>query len=236
LADVKGIIAYERQDRAGLSAILDKASDPRSQGELAALRAGLGLMKGQAPSVDAIDALARDAAPWGDLVAVDAALDLGRMEHANHLMSGWTDVLDRPLHLVRTARLARYTGKVTDAVSSARQALDVGARSFDAVTEHVYALVARGAVLPAEKAVTDAERFEGIRTGPWLRVLARGIMGRALIANAKLPGPDEALHLRILAAYALARAKDPRLKTYASDLQAAAPAQPDIVALAQSAR
>jgi hypothetical protein len=229
---VRGILAYERADVAALDAVLKKSEgDERARVELSALTTGAELMRGKAPSREAVDVLARSAAPWADLVAVDAALDSGQNDHANRLMAGWMDVLDRPLHLVRTARFARYKGRLGEAASSSRSALDAGAKTFEAVTEHVYALLARGSVLPAEKAVATLGSFEGPPVSVWLRVLVRGIMGRKLLEAAPLPGPESALRVRILAAYALARARDARVKAYAAELQDTSPAHPDVVTL-----
>src|SRR5687767_15312963 len=62
--------------------------------------------------------------PWGELIAIDAALDQGDLPAAQAILATRTGDQLRPVHLLRLARLRRYQNMATEAVEASALALE----------------------------------------------------------------------------------------------------------------
>ena len=170
--------------------------------------------------------------PWGQVVALDAALDTGKLDLAEKLTSGWSDeVASRPVFALRLARLRRYQGKADDAVKASGHALEQGNVTARDLIERVYDLLDGHYSSGARDLVAKYPSLLGPMTG-FLQVLADASKHKA---NAKVKAaqldlpPDAApLVLRVMAARALAAVGDKRAKAYVKDLLKKDPDNPDL--------
>src|SRR5690606_13375791 len=93
---------------------------------------------------------------WGELIAVDAALDQGDLDRARAVIKEWPENERSALHLIRVARYERYKGRTRDAVSLSKKALEQASTSSRALIEHLLALIADERLADAVKLYSDA--------------------------------------------------------------------------------
>lgn len=243
VAIVTAAVAYEKLDgermRSALEALPD---DSKKLPFLVPLLSGQALMAGSATAVPADKAveMADDDSPWADLVAVDAALDVGDVELARKVATKWQgdpNVI-RPLRAVRLSRLARWEGKNDDADRLSRAALEGGTVTVRALAERVFVLVAMNRAADAV-ALFKAHPNVGGPLAKWLRAYAVASAGkldeaRAIISQEDPPPPLAPMPARAIAAMAYGAAKDSRKgKDYIKALVTAGFANPDVVAAAE---
>lgn len=229
---VQAVIAYERLDLKNLEKNLAGLDAAR----FAALRLAPGVLTGEAkPSADELASLGRSRALWASLVAVDAALDAGRLQLAERLIADFPTQNERPLMLLRSGRLKRYQNHLQDSVKLTALAYQAVPESGRALVEHTFALVAAGR---AEKALSVV-RAKPPRDEPekgWLEGFLVGkkdgwVAGSIKIGFLRLPdGERVALPWRLAVARALATAGDPRAYGYLEKLSQTAAAHPDLIA------
>jgi len=124
VAIVRASVAYERLDPEGVALALERLSaEARTRPEMAALVKAADVLKGNAVlDTAALRTLASSDVAWGDVIAIDAALDAGNLTVANELIDRFRDTKDRPPRALRVARHLRYTERAADAEAPATQA------------------------------------------------------------------------------------------------------------------
>jgi len=231
---VRGVVAYEALEPADLEGAL------RSLGEAAhtrqaytALSAGPGVLRGSAfPSSEKLEAMATPATPWGELVAADAALDLGDLALAAKILSRRQGDAVRPVHFLRLARLYRYQNKTEDALKAAAAARE-GTTTSALLIESLYGFLKKEDAAGARNLVAKHPTVLGPLTA-WLGVLVdvaskQKAQAAARTAKLDLPPPETPLTLRILVARALAAADDKRARPYVLALAKQVPKHPDVI-------
>jgi predicted Zn-dependent protease len=144
VAVIRAAAAYEAGDLDGLTRALDPLPESeKTASQFAALGIADAALLGRAsfPSQKLQD-LANADVPWGDIIAMDIALDSGDLEAATAIAQSWPGDDVRASRLLRRARLARYLGQLEEADRLSERVLAAGA-TMRAVTERVYLLVAR---------------------------------------------------------------------------------------------
>jgi hypothetical protein len=189
------------------------------------------------PDAASMDAMARPQVPWGELVAVDAALDMGNLTLAEQLVKRWEEDAARPVYSLRVARLRRYQGKTEDAVTASAHALDQGTTTARVLIERVYDLLANEQVGPARQLLARYPTLLGPMTG-WLSALVDAAADRKAEAAVKVaqlePPPDAApVLLKTLVARALSAAGDKRADPYLRTLSRRLGRHPDFVIAAR---
>jgi tetratricopeptide (TPR) repeat protein len=237
VAVVRGVVAYEALEPADLQEAL------RSLGELAhtrqaytALAAGPGVLMGSAfPSSEKLEAMATPATPWGELVAADAALDVGDLALASKILSRRQGDALRPVHYLRLARLYRYQKKADEALKAAAAARE-GSSTSALLIESLYAFLNKDDTAGARNLVAKHPTVLGPLTA-WLGVLVdvankQKAQAAARTAKLDLPPAETPLRLRILVARALVAAEDKRARPYVLALAKQVPKHPDVIAAA----
>src|SRR5690606_26898065 len=145
VAVVRAAIAYEIFDPGELRGAVEALGELVKQPEYEALGIAPGVMSGGSlPAADKLEAIANPQVPWGELVAVDAAIESGNLELAEKLIGEWGDAaLGRPVYALRVSRLRRHQGKLDDALKASEIALTRGTTTLPVVIERVYALLAK---------------------------------------------------------------------------------------------
>lgn len=235
VAVVRGVIAYETLDQSELSAALGAFGDAAKQGStLAGLQTGLSRLEGKPmPGEEELHKLVDPQVIWGSLVAIDYALDNGKLDLATELSKGWGQLT--AAQFLRRARLLRYQGESKQAAEAAAKA--EGA-SVPALLERCYALLAAKEGAAARELAARYPTLLG-PMGEWLKALIDAEDGKAKLAAAKLSTlelPSEAapLPIRLLVARTLAAAGDSRAKGYVSALLKAHGSHPDVVIAAKT--
>ncbi|MEZ4375695.1 MAG: hypothetical protein R3B07_33100 [Polyangiaceae bacterium] len=235
VAVVRAVIGYETLDEGELSAALSTFGDEAKGGTtLKGLQTGLARLRGEPiPPDEQLKELAQPQAIWGNLVAVDYALDSGKLELAQELTKDWDSLT--AAQALRRARLLRYQGQAKEAAEAAGKA--EGA-TVPALLERCYDLLA---AKDADGARNLAARYPTL-LGPmndWLKALIDAEDGKASLAAAKLSTLDEPpdvapLPVRLLAARALAASGDKRAKGYVAALMKKHGNHPDVVIAAKA--
>lgn len=220
VAVVTAAVAYEKVDGERMTRALDAMSDEAKKLPfMAPLVRGHLLLAGQAnamPEAKALE-LADGELPWGDLVAMDAALDAGELDLAEKIATTWraTPGEPRPLRAIRLARLARYQNKLDDADRLSRLALEKGGITLRNFAERVFVLIAQDKDRDA-MALFKAYPNLGGTAVKWLRAYAIGNGGgkmeeaRVIVAQEDAPSNLTPLPTRIFAAAAYGATKDAR--------------------------
>ena len=234
VAVVRGVVAYEALEPADLEGAL------RSLGEAAhtrqaytALAAGPGVLTGTAfPSHEKLEAMATPATPWGELVAADAALDVGDLPLSSKILSRRQGDALRPVHYLRLARLYRYQNKADDALKAAAAARE-GSTTAALLVESLYCFLKKEDTAGARNLVAKHPTVLGPLTA-WLGVLVdvaskQKAQAAARTAKLDLPPAETPLTLRILVARALVAAEDKRARPYVLALSKQVPKHPDVV-------
>lgn len=237
VAIVRAVVAYETLDPSGLEVAVEAFGDTKERDELEALAAARGVQLGSSyPAEEAITRMAQPQVPWGQVVAVDAALATGKLELAESLTSKWPKTVVRPVYSLRLSRLLRYQGKAKLALEPSLEA--ISAPTTPAVIERTLVLLANDDAAAARDLVAKYPALLGAAAG-WLNILVDAAQGKekqaAASADAKDFPPDATpLAYRLLAARALAAAKDKRAKDYVKLMQRVAKGHPEAVALSEA--
>ncbi|HEY3254490.1 MAG TPA: hypothetical protein VGJ91_11090, partial [Polyangiaceae bacterium] len=235
VAVVRGVVAYEALEPADLEGAL------RSLGEAAhtrqaytALAAGPGVLRGNAfPSREKLEAMATPATPWGELVAADAALDVGDLALASKILARRQGDAVRPVHYLRLARLYRYQNKPDDALKAGVAAREGTTTTSALLIESLYGFLKKDDAAAARNLVAKHPTVLGPLTA-WLGVLVdvaskQKAQAAARTAKLDLPPAETPLTLRILVARALVAAEDKRAKPYLLALSKQVPKHPDVI-------
>jgi hypothetical protein len=233
VAVVRGVVAYESLEPADLTDALHSLGDALTRPAYAALAAGPGLLMGRAyPSPEKLEAMATPATLWGEVIASDAALDLGDLALASKILGHRQGDAVRAVHSLRFARLYRYQGKADEAVLAAAAARE-GATTASVLIESLYAFLKKGDAQSARSLVAKYPTLLGPLTA-WLSVLVDGSNNQKAEAAARaakldLPPKETPLKLRILVARALAVSGDRRARPYVLVLAKQVPKHPDVI-------
>ncbi|HXN30925.1 MAG TPA: hypothetical protein VN894_03645 [Polyangiaceae bacterium] len=242
VAVVRAAAAYERADTDGVLRALEALpADARRLPFFAALGLADGALSGRLHLDGArLLLLADDDAPWGDLVAMDVALDQGDLVSADKVASRWgKDGESQPLRALRLARLARYEGRLDAAEPLMQTALARGTVTPRVLWERTYLLVAKGR---GADVGSQLARYPLV-LGPlatWLSAYSTASGGNTEAAKARTsaidPPPQGApLEARIVAASALGAMKDKRRGgDYVKEVLTSGDLEPDLVAAALS--
>jgi predicted Zn-dependent protease len=234
VAIVRSAAAYERLDASGLDLAFEAlAPEWKSRGELAALAMAPSVLRG-VRGFDAakLRAVTSPEAAWGDLVAVDVALDNGNLGLAKDLLDKMGDWHDRPSRALRVARYLRYLEKTAEAEEPSQATLPLA--SPRVVTERCLLLLATGRGDDARTLLAKHATSLG-PMGSWLGVYIdaegpRSADARAHAALLDMPPSSSPLVFRVLAALALADVGDrrrgaPAVRALARDF----PRNPDVL-------
>ncbi len=167
------------------------------------------------PTPEKLEAMAQPYVPWGEIVWMDAALELGDLELAEKMVKGWGDGASRPVFALRVAQLRRYQDKADDAVKYSGGALE-GTITARVVTERVFCLIAANDATRARDLIAKFPSMLG-PMADWLRVYVdaksnRGGDARSKLSQLEPPSEEAPLLLRLAAARALAATKDRKAK------------------------
>jgi tetratricopeptide (TPR) repeat protein len=243
VAIVTAAVAYEKLDGERMRSALDGlADDAKKLPFLVPLVRGQALMAGDAKALGSDKALdmADDDTPWADLVAMDAALDVGDLDLAHKVAAKWQGEANqvRAMRAVRLAKLARWDGKNDDADRLSRVALESGTVTVRALAERVFVLAAMG---KAGDAVALFKAYPNVG-GPlakWLKAYAVASHGkleeaRAIISSEDPPPALAPLPARVFAAAAYGAVKDSRHgNEYVKALVTAGFTNPDVATAAE---
>ena len=248
VAIVRAAVAYERVDGDGTSRALDAVSPeakkfPAFSALLLAPNVLLGRLTEILPRKGAAAKLldmSNDEAPWSDLVAMDAALDLGQTDVADKIALSWNGSDTRPLRAIRLARLARYENHIDQADALSKAALETATVTPRTLLERAFVLVAKNRPQDVSPLLAKYPLVLGPAAG-WLSGYALASAGKAEEARGHsaqldLPPAFAPLTYRVLAAAALAAMKDKKRADPAiRALLAAGVADPDLLAAAATA-
>ena len=234
VAVVRGVVAYESLEPADLEAALHSIGEAvQTRQAYSALAAGPGLLTGRSfPSPEKLEAMATPAIPWGELIASDAALDIGDLALASKILNRRQGDALRPVHYLRLARLYRYQNKLDDALKAAAAARE-GSTTASVLIESVYGFVKKEDAAGARNVLAKHPTVLGPLTG-FLGVLVDVVnkqkaQSAARIAKLDLPPAETPLTLRILVARALVAAGDKRATAYVAALTKQVPKHPDVI-------
>ncbi len=218
VAVVRGVIAYETLELSDLASARDALGAEAAAAPFRALAVAPNVLMGvKYPNAEQLQELATPAVAWGDVVAVDAALDTGNLSLASTLLGRRSLDNAAPSYRSRLARLRRYEGKLDEALAASLSALDA-TPTASLVIERTYELLDKDQVKPARELVAKHPTLLGPMSG-WLGVLVDVASNQAALAAVRLaklepPPPESPVVLRVLAARALAAAHDKRAKPY----------------------
>lgn len=240
VAIVTAAVAYEKLDGERMRAALDALpDDAKKLPFLVPLVRGQALMAGNAGALGGDKALdmADDDTPWADLVAMDAALEVGDVELARKVATKWPGE-PRALRAVRLSKLARWEGKNEDAERYSRAALEGGTVTVRALAERVFVLVAMNKA-PEAIALFKTHPNVGGPLAKWLRAYAVASNGkteeaRAILSQEDPPPALAPLPARTIAAMAYGAVKDSRKgNEYVKALVTAGFVNPDVAFAAE---
>ncbi len=224
VAVVRAVLAYETLDAGEMRTATEAMGEAAlKRPDFAALAAGPGVLVGSAyPNTEQIEAMAHAHVPWGELVAADAALDLGELELADRMVKKWGAGAGRAVYSLRASRMYRYQGKFDEALKASERAMK-GTTTVPVLIERVYVLVEKKEYRAARELIAKYPSMLGPLSN-WLRVLVDGSSGRTALAKIKASQlelfPDQSpLLLRVLTARALAGAKEKRAKVYVAAMK-----------------
>ena len=248
VAIVRAAVAYERVDSDGTNRALDAVSaDAKKVPVFSALILAPAVLLGRLSDVVPKAQLAakllevsNDEAPWADLIAMDAALDLGQTDVADKIAQAWKASDARPLRSIRLARLARYENQLDQADALSKAALESATVTPRTLLERAFVLVARNRAADVAPLLARYPLVLG-PAASWLSAYALAATGkseeaRGHTAQLDLPPAFAPLPFRVLAAVALAAMKDKKRADPAiKALLASGVADPDLLAAAAGA-
>jgi hypothetical protein len=236
VAVVRAVVAYESLESADLKSALENLSNSAVGPAFSALDAAPGIINGLAfPTPAELEQMAAPDKPWGELVAVDAALETGNLVLADKLLSKRSLETLRPVHLRRLARLRRLQGKLDESLRASAAAAE-GGMALPLLLERIYELLAKEDVAAAKQLAAKYPSLLGPLSG-WVGVLTDVASKQAASATVRLTKldlpPDESpILVRILVARALMSGKDKRAAPYLTALLKKLPKNPDVLAAA----
>jgi hypothetical protein len=241
VAIVRASVAYERLDPEGVALALDTLTpEARTRPEMAALVKAVDVVRGNVvldPTV--LRAIASPEIAWGDVIAIDAALDSGNLTIANELIDRFRDAKDRPPRALRVARHLRYTERAADAdAPSAIAASQPTARS---VVERILVLLATNKGEDARAFVAKNAQVLGPMAS-WVLCYIdadgpRLAESRAKAALLEPPAPSAPLLWRVITALAMGDLGDKkRGGPYVKALLHSFPKNPDVLIANQAFR
>ncbi|HMJ13174.1 MAG TPA: hypothetical protein VK524_17255, partial [Polyangiaceae bacterium] len=235
VAVVRAVVAYETLDTTELEGAVNAFGEAaKTRSELGGLLAAPGVLgAARYPDAATIDAMARPQVPWGELVAVDAALDIGNLTLADQIVKRWEEGAARPVYALRVARLRRYQGKAEDAVTASGHALDQGTTTARVLIERIYDLLANQQSAGARQLLSRYPTLLGPMTG-WLSALVDAAADRKAdaavkVAQLELPPDAAPVLLKTLVARSLAAAGDKRARPYLGSLARRLSRNPDFL-------
>lgn len=236
-AVVRAAAAYESLDPSELDAATEALGS--HEGAAKALSAGAGIMLARKYPLPAdLEKMAVPSVPWGDLVAVDAALDLGDTKFADKVVERWGERGSTATYALRRARLLRYEGKIDDAVAASEEAVVPGSVTARVLIERFHCLVAKKTIAAARDLVAQYPAVLGPMTD-FLKVnadVADDKVARAKTIAARLEPPPEGspLLIDLIATEAFVGVGDKRGKPMAAALIRRAPRDPDVLTVARA--
>jgi len=183
--------------------------------------------------------ISHDDAPWSDLVAMDAALDLGLIDVADAIQTEWKGTEEKPLKAVRLSRLTRYENRLDDADRYSKLAMENATVTPRTLIERILTLVAKNRVSDVGPLLARYPLVLGPASS-WLSAYALASTGkldeaRGRTAQLDVPPALSPLSFRVMAAMSLAAMKDKkRAEPAVKALLAAGNADPDLLAAAAS--
>jgi hypothetical protein len=236
VAVVRAVVAYESLESADLKSALEALGNSAVGSAFSALEAAGGIINGSAfPAPAQLEELAAPDKPWGELIAVDAAIETGNLQLADKLLSKRAAEALRPVHLRRLARLRRLQGKLEQALPASAAAAE-GGMALPLLLERVYELLAKDDVAAAKQLAAKYPALLGPLAG-WVGVLTDVASKQAASATVRLTKldlpPDESpIAVRVLVARALMAGHDKRAKAYLAVQLKKIPKNPDFLAAA----
>jgi tetratricopeptide (TPR) repeat protein len=236
VAVVRAVVAYESLEPTDLKGALEALGNSAVGPAFEALEAAPGIINGTAfPPPDKLETLAAPDKPWGELIAVDAAIETGNLPLAEKLLAKRSLETLRPVHLRRLARLRRLQGKL-DAALEASGAAAEGGIAMPLLLERIYELLAKEEVAPAKQLAAKYPSLLGPLAG-WVGVLtdvaSKQVASAAVrLTKLELPPDESPIAVRVLVARALVVGKDKRAAPYLTALIKKLPKNPDVLAAA----
>jgi hypothetical protein len=236
VAVVRAVAAYESLEPGDLDAALKVLGEGAQAHAFSGLAAGTGVLLGtKYPTPTERDVMRDPSIPWGELIAIDAALDQGDLPAAQAILATRTGDQLRPVHLLRLARLRRYQNMATEAVEASALALE-GNVTAPILIERTFDLVAAEDLTNARTLIAKYPALLGPLSG-WLSTFVDGngkekadkAQAASRAAKLDLPPDGSALALRVLVLRALVAAGDKRAKDYLRGLAFRASKHPDVV-------
>jgi Flp pilus assembly protein TadD len=234
VAVVRGVVAYETLEPGDLDGVVKSLGDAASHAAYSALAAGPQLLMGRSyPAPSKLEAMAEPTVAWGEIVAVDAALDTNNLTLAQKILSRRQGDALRPVHYLRLARLYRYQGKPDEAVKAAAAARE-GAITAAVLIESVYDFVKKEDAASARDLLARYPTVLGPMSG-WLAAIIdvtakQKAQADARISKLDLPPAETPLLFRVLVARALALTGDKRARAYVlTEVKLAPKGQPDLM-------
>jgi tetratricopeptide (TPR) repeat protein len=242
VAVVRAASAYERVDADGVVRALEALSrDARKLPVVGPLDLADDALSGKL-HLDATKLLtmADDDAPWGDVLAMDMALNQGDLASAGKIANRWgKDAESQPLRALRLARLARYQGRLDVADTLSQVALIHATVTPRALWERAYLLVAKGRAADVGPLLSRYPLVLG-PLATWLSAYAAasgngGESAKGKTASIDPPPRGSPLEARVVAAVAFGAMRDKRRGSeYARDVLSRGALHPDLVAAALS--
>jgi tetratricopeptide (TPR) repeat protein len=236
VAVVRAVVAYESLEPTDLKGALEALGNSAVGPAFEALEAAPGIINGTAfPSPDQLEMLAAPDRPWGELIAVDAAIETGNLPLAEKLLAKRSIETLRPVHLRRLARLRRLQGKL-DAALEASGAAAEGGVALPLLLERIYELIAKEEVASAKQLAAKYPTLLGPLAG-WVGVLTdvaskQAASAAVRLTKLELPPDESPIAVRVLVARALVVGKDKRAAPYLTALIKKLPKNPDVLAAA----
>ncbi|HEY2407087.1 MAG TPA: hypothetical protein VGI10_13845, partial [Polyangiaceae bacterium] len=234
VAVVRGVVAYETLEPGDLDGVVKSLGDTASHAAYSALAAGPQLLMGRSyPAPSKLEAMAEPTVAWGEIVAVDAALDTNNLALAQKVLSRRQGDALRPVHYLRLARLYRYQGKPDEAAKAAAEARE-GAITAAVLIESVYDFVKKEDTASARDLLARYPTVLGPMSG-WLAAIIdvtakQKAQADARISKLDLPPAETPLLFRVLVARSLALTGDKRARAYVlTEVKLAPKGQPDLM-------
>jgi hypothetical protein len=232
-AEFQAVAAYEAGNLAALQTAVRKLAAGGGAGNKVCAAGEERLRGVKRLTRERILALAGEDHLWGDLVAVDAALDAGDVALAAELESRWSDP-KQPLRAARIARRLRYEGQT----EQAREAAAGAAPTPGALLEQLVLARSNAERAPALAAVSSG----AAPASRWLHIYGMALdgsvdQGVAAAGALELPSTSAPLGVRVAAALALAELKDTvHATTVLIPLVSALPGNHDVISAAVRVR
>jgi tetratricopeptide (TPR) repeat protein len=241
VAIVRATVAYEKLDPEAVALALETLpAELRTKPEMAALVKAADVLRGNAVlDSAALRALASPEVAWGDVIAIDAALDSGNLTVANELIDRFRDAKDRPPRALRVARHLRYTDRAADADAPSTQATTMP--TARTVVERILVLLATNKGDEARSFVAKNAQVLGPMAS-WVLCYIdadgpRLAESRAKAALLEPPAPSAPLLWRTVTARAMGDLGDKKRGIpYVKALARTYPKNPDVVIASQAFR